>query len=135
MLKQIFDGWQAWIFFGAGVFFESSQPYISFVCFFVFGLMVSRDFYMKKYSKKIDFLVSKYSATLYQISSNNPEVIQRFKEAIEYNDLEKSHPKNQRKLSDEQIANGELLKKVITKFELFNKQGSIRSNHLKGLSD
>ena len=121
MLKKIFDGWQTWIWFGAGVFFESSQPYAAFVCFFIFGLMVSRDFYMKKYSKKINFLVSSYSTTLNQISSNNPEVIQRLKMAIEYNDLEKSHPKKQRKLSDEQIANGELLNKVIAGYELFDK--------------
>lgn len=121
MLKKIFDGWQAWIFFGAGVFFESSQPYAAFVCFFIFGLIVSRDFYMKKYSKKIDFLVSSYSATLNQISSDNPEAIQRLKQAVEYNDLEKSHPKKQRKLSDEQIANGELLKKVMAEYDLLNK--------------
>ena len=121
MLKKIFDGWQTWIWFGAGVFFESSQPYISFVCFFIFGLTVSRDFYIKKYSKKIDFLLSSYSATLNQISSNNPEVIQRLKKAIEYNDLEISYPKKQRKLSDEQIANGELLKKVIAEYDLLDR--------------
>ena len=83
--------------------------------------MVSRDFYIKKYSKKIDFLISSYSQTLNEISTNNSEVIQSLKKKIEYNDLDKNCPKKQRKLSDEQVANGELLKKVIAEYELFNK--------------
>mgnify|MGYP000716138814 CR=1 FL=1 len=86
MLKQIFDGWQTWIWVFAAIFFQTSQPVISFACIFLFGLLLSRDFFTKKYSKDIDYLVSSYSLTLVEISATNPEIIDKLK-AIEVNFL------------------------------------------------
>ena len=121
MLKQIFDGWQTWIWCFAAIFFQHSQPVISFACIFLFGLLLSKDYYKKIYSKDINFLTSSYSQTLNEISATNPQVIQGLKKSVAYTDFDKSYPEESRKLTKEQIANGKLLKKVIAEYDLFDK--------------
>lgn len=120
MLKKIFDGWQTWLWLFAAIFFESSQPYISAACIFVFGFTLSRDFYIKKYAKKIDFLVWSYSRTLNEIRSSNPNVARLIKQGIEKVDLDKANPKAQRKFNKEQYSNSKLLERIIAESEDFD---------------
>ena len=118
MLKQIFDGWQTWIWVFAAIFFQTSQPVISFACIFLFGLLLSRDFFTKKYSKDIDYLVSSYSLTLVEISATNPEIIDKLKSDLD-NVLEKAHPKTNAKPSKEITARRGLLRKVLKEYDAF----------------
>lgn len=118
MLKQIFDGWQTWIWVFAAIFFQTSQPVISFACIFLFGLLLSRDFFTKKYSKDIDYLVSSYSLTLVEISATNPEIIDKLKSDLD-NVLEKAHPEKNAKPSKEITARRGLLRKVLKEYDAF----------------
>ena len=118
MLKQIFDGWQTWIWVFAAIFFQTSQPVISFACIFLFGLLLSRDFFTKKYSKDIDYLVSSYSLTLVEISATNPEIINKLKSDLD-NVLEKAHPEKNAKPSKEITARRGLLRKVLKEYDAF----------------